>query len=271
MTGSWRRRWPLLRAWTARAAATAGLVGGAWLLAAGPADAAPQPDVVPAVRVEVAEPAISPPAARRAIARPDPVEITAPSVPEPVHEDVPTDAVQLGVADLAADITSGVRAELEPVADPAEHDRVEPDVAHLLPDPGSTGSVATTAAPPADVAAPRAQAPERVEPAPSALTEAPDAAQHLSAPAPEPQHQAAPTPAPVERGGTAPHQGPPVAPPAVVTASAAPSGSGHGLRWMHAVLPTRAHLPGPVRAVGGHVETVTSRGIALIEPSTSPD
>ncbi|MCA1186514.1 hypothetical protein LCD36_08675 [Saccharopolyspora sp. 6T] len=271
MTGSWRRRWPLLRAWTARAAATAGLVGGAWLLAAGPAEAAPQPDVVPAVRVEVAKPTISSPAAvRPAIARPDPVEITAPNAPEPVHEDVPTDAVQLGVADLAADITSGVRAELEPVVEPAEPDRAEPDLVQLLPDRGGTGAVATTAPPP-DVATPRAQVPERVEPAPPVRTEAPDTAQHLSAPAPEPQHQAAPTPAPVEHGGTAPHQGPPVGPPAVVTASAAPSGSGHGLRWMHAVLPARPHLPGPVRAVGGHVETVISRGIALIEPSTSPD
>ncbi|MEU6127572.1 hypothetical protein ABZ805_00225 [Saccharopolyspora sp. NPDC047091] len=272
MTGSCAQRghWSRLRAWTARAAATAGLLGGAWLLAAGPAEAAPQHELVPAVQVEVAEPDIAP----LSIERP-----AAPSTPEPVRVDqASTAAEQLGVADLATDITAGVREELEPVTESAgplraEPEPAEPDEVHQLAADQATGTTPDTAQP-SDGTALRGADPGPAAPAPPAPTTAPDrtASEHAMPPAAaDPEPQPTPAPAPVDHGGTAPHQVPPIAPPVAVTAAAAPGGSGPGARWMHAVLPTRPQLPGPVRAVGGHIETVTSRGIALIEPSTSPD
>ncbi|MCX2728827.1 hypothetical protein OOZ19_01110 [Saccharopolyspora sp. NFXS83] len=308
MTGSCaqRRHWSLLRAWTARSLAVAGLTGGAWLLGAGLATAAPSAPqthlatvlavAVTAPAVDAGEPepgaAIETPQPESAAAEAGSAAVTAAETDTaPLHDESPAANATgrpIEVAELVGGIASDVHSRLGPVGDPEV--------------PGPVESSLTE---------PDADAPRPAERLPDTALDAPRRSEHAEAPHPtaphlsEPVPQSAPAAAPAaaesqhfaegtgtdhatqDRGSPANHARgdrghpptstpqpvPPICPPAapVATATAAPTGPGHGLRWMHAILPTQPCLPGPVRAAGGHVETIALRGIALIEPSASPD
>lgn len=307
MTGSCaqRRHWSLLRAWTARSLAVAGITGGAWLLGAGLATAAPSAPqthlatvaavAVPAPAVDAAEPDATteaPQPESTAAEAGSAAVTTAEADTAPVHDEstAANDTVRPHeVAELVGGIASDVHSRLGPAGDPEVTDSVEssltepdagaPHPAERLPDTALDAPRRSEHA-----EAPRPTAPHVSEPA------LPSAPAVTSAAAVESEHRAegtgtvritqdrgtpvhdvrgdleeqpAPTPLPV----------PPLCPPTapVATATSAPTGPGHGLRWTHAVLPTQPCPPGPVRAAGGHVETVALRGIALIEPSASPD
>ncbi|WP_243790278.1 hypothetical protein [Saccharopolyspora gloriosae] len=305
MTGSCaqRRHWSRLRAWTARSIAVAGIAGGSWLLGAGLATATPStPHLTTMPVVAVTAPVIEvvAPASGTSTAAAD-VESGSAGLPatatstdidsadtESVQDDSPStpdSARPLGVAELVSGIASDVQAQLGPadepeLADPVENSLTEPDTdttrpSDRMPDTTLDDLRRSGRAEPPQPPAPHIAAPVAAPPANSADEPATVDSEHLAegtgtdqrhsatASPPRSDHRQPPTSAPV----------PPIAPPAapIATATATPPGLGHGLRWMHAVLPTQPWLPGPVRAAGGHIETATLHGIALIEPSASPD
>ncbi|MGW0891799.1 hypothetical protein [Saccharopolyspora sp. NPDC002578] len=289
-----------MRAWTARSLAVAGITGGAWLLGAGLATAAPSaPQVhlstVPAVAVTAPAVETEPESDGGDETRPgsaaEPGSASVTAAETNTAHDEPTAANdagrQLEVAELVGGIASDVHSRLGPVGDPEVTDPVESSLTEPDADPPRPAERHPGTDAPRrsdhDGGAPRPTAPRLSEPAlPPAPAAGPIAveSEHLAdgtgtdhasrdrgSPAPHAHgdrgHPTTSTPQPV------PPACPPTAP--VATATAAPTGPGHGLRWTHAILPTQPCLPGPVRAAGGHVETVALRGIALIEPSASPD